>query len=138
MLKNNTLNPDNNGQDNTDNNRGYRLNFNNIYNNSYRREAAQFTWLILSQYLLIFSLFLLFTTQMLFTGFSLLMMFGYFFSVIMNQVTASDKTFSVFLTGFALALAQDVTMTLPLTAKVIFLLVLAFHCHARLAKIINS
>ncbi|WP_281556657.1 hypothetical protein [Thalassomonas sp. RHCl1] len=136
MLKDNTLTTDNSDENRTSNNEGFRLNFKNSYTESYHREAAQFTWLILSQYLLIFSLFLLFTTNMLFTGFSLLVMFGYFFSVIMNQVTASNKIFAALSTGFVLALAQDMTITLAITTKVIFLLVLAFYFHTKLARII--
>jgi len=118
-------------------NQGLHLNFHHHYSKSYRREGAQFTWLILSQYLLIFSLFLLFTTQMLFTSFSLLIMFGYFFSVIVNQVTASNKLFLLLLTGFVFALSQDVAITMPLSAKLLLLLSPAFYFHAKLATIIK-
>lgn len=136
MLKDKTLPSDKDEKNSTGNNQGFHLCFNNNYNECYRREAAQFVWLILSQYLLIFSLFLLFTTNMLFTSVSLLIMFGYFFSAIMNQGTASNKVFSALLTGLVLALAQDITITLAITSKVIFLLSLAFYFHAKLVKII--
>lgn len=108
------------------------------YRQKYHQKTAQFSWLIISQYLLIFALYLFFNTNMLFTSASLLVTFGYFFSVLVNQVTASNKVFLALLTGFVFALTQDMGMSFTLAAKLAFLLPLAVHFHAKLAKRMNN
>ena len=104
----------------------------------FNKEVSLLTWLIITQCLLFFSLFLLLATNMVLTSLLLLTISLYFIMVVFDLIRPSDGIFLFLLVIFSFALSYDVTITVVLAFKLILIHPLVFYCHYKLVKIMNS